>query len=219
MKTIRANKIFALVKEQGQERIAHVRIPQRRGPYVEDGSAKLIETFLLIALLKITQAKKVFEFGTYLGSTTLNLALNSDATIYTLDLDWISAPEAQQSPYDASVTDFRLTHPKMEFEDFPELCIVQLFGDSTKKDLSVYYGQFDLAWIDGGHDFDTITADSRNALCLLKDQGGAVAWHDYAKPDFPDVTNFLDRMEKGGVPLFHIEDTSLVIYFNWPVGL
>jgi hypothetical protein len=68
MHEIRPYKLFTLIEAPPSERIAHVQIPPRRGA----GGVSLLETFLIVAATQIVTARRIFEFGTFLGSTTLN---------------------------------------------------------------------------------------------------------------------------------------------------
>lgn len=218
IKTIRPWRIFNQVEAQGAERVAHVRIPQRRDPANNDRSLRLLETFLLIALLKLTKAERVFEFGTYLGSNALNLALNSDAEVYTLDLDLKSAGNVTGRPEDLECTAERLkAGRRMEWEAFPGLKICPILGDSTRMDLSAFFGKVDLVWLDGGRDERTICADAENALKMLRpDKLAVIGWHDYQA--IPELTHFLDVASLVS-ELYHIEDTSTVLKFNRSMNL
>jgi Methyltransferase domain len=222
IQSIRANRIFSLLKQTGPERIAHVRFPLRRDPLVADYSLKLIETYVLLALAKITDAKRIFEFGTFLGSTTLNLALNTDAQVITLDLDHESAQQAASPrPEDHPAIDFRLNHYEMEWEPFPIVKdrIYALHGDSTKRDLSMFSETIELVWVDGGRDRHTVESDAGNAFRMLNPKHlSAIGWHDYLHPDCGELNQFLERLSNR-VPLFHVIDTAMVIFFNQPVTL
>ena len=51
------------------------------------GNVSIEEEYYLANIVKIIQPSTIFEFGTFNGRTTLQLALNAtDAKIYTLDL-------------------------------------------------------------------------------------------------------------------------------------
>lgn len=67
MRHIRPYKIFTLIDEPPRDRIVKIVIPSRRGV----GGTSLLETLLIIAAIRIADARRVFEFGTFLGSNTL----------------------------------------------------------------------------------------------------------------------------------------------------
>src|SRR3954452_24030594 len=99
---IRPYRLFNLIDAAPSERVAQFVLPGGRGA----GSVSVLETSLLLATLRVLNPKRIFEFGTFLGNTTLNLALNSseDAKILTLDFDEQSAAGARQDPWDAPLT-------------------------------------------------------------------------------------------------------------------
>jgi hypothetical protein len=232
---IRPSKLFGLVEEEGPERVVQIRIPKRRNPDGPDRSAKLLETMVLLACMKLTKAMRVFEFGTCLGSTAVNLALNGlpNSEIYTLDLDWNSASTANQTESDRDTTQFGLTNAwewsrfSIEGSDnrggLMPLGVLggrikPLYGDSTRTNLRRFDESIDLVWIDGGHDYLTVARDTANALHMVRtDRLSVVAWHDYRNPECPDVTKLLDELPLER--LYWVEDTMVVLHFNREIGL
>src|SRR5215831_19609127 len=69
-----------LVPNSQQIRIEHVDY--------EDGTQSLFQLFIINSLCSLFRPLRLFEFGTFRGRTTLNLAANSPdgATVFTLDL-------------------------------------------------------------------------------------------------------------------------------------
>src|SRR5437016_4920323 len=157
---IRPYRIFNLIDAPPAERVANIALPSRRGM----GGVSLLETSLIIAAARVVGARKVFEFGTYLGSTTLNLALNTpeDAEILTIDLDEHYAKEVQQDPADAPLTQIHIAEKSsLAFMGSPvSQKIRTLTGNSTTFDFSAWRGSVDLAFIDGGHDLATVKSDT-----------------------------------------------------------
>ena len=167
----------------------------------------------LIALCKIVryrQPKVIFEIGTYLGGTTLQLAANSRAEVYTLDLpppghkDYVPPhiwdPESDVYP----------DQPGIRFQGSQyESRIHQLFGDSQTYDFTPYYGSVDFVFVDGGHHYEFVLRDSQNALNMISPDG-VVIWHDYASYA-PGVVQALNELAKV-VQLVRIAGTSLVIH-------
>src|ERR1019366_10711613 len=98
MHHIRPYQIFAIVDSPPAERIVSMQIPPRRAV----GSLTLLETCVLLSASRIVKATRIFEFGTFLGSTTLNLASNipPDGRVWTLDLDPKRVGEVSQHPAD-----------------------------------------------------------------------------------------------------------------------
>jgi len=180
----------------------------------------MLETALLIAAAQAVSAKRIFEFGTFLGTTTFNLALNipADGRVFTLDLDEVSAEELSQHPSDAPLTKAHLAaRPDFEGSSVAER-ITQLQGNSIAFDFSPWAGSIDLVFVDGGHDLETVTADTEAAFRLVAgDRPSCVLWHDYRNADYPDLTDYLEQLASSR-QLYHIEDTMLCAWFNEPIG-
>jgi hypothetical protein len=183
------------------------------------GGISLLETFLLITAIRITSATRIFEFGTYLGSTTLNLALNTpaDAQIFTLDLDRESAKKLSQDVYDAPLTATHLDAATYDFSDSKVRHKIEtLSGDSQRFDFSQWTGTIDLAFIDGGHDVPTASADTKSAMRMVRqDKPSCILWHDYRNPEYPALAEYLDELSQE-LEMFHIEDTKLCLCFQGP---
>jgi len=217
LRHIRPYRVFALVDKPPAERIAQFQIPPRRGA----GGITMLETALLIAAAQAVSAKRIFEFGTFLGSTTLNLALNvpDNGRVFTLDLDETSARQLHQHPADAPLTTIHLaSHTDFEGSSVARR-ITQLRGNSVAFDFSSWAGSIDLVFVDGGHDLTTVEADTEAAFRLVAgDRPSCVLWHDYGNADYPDLTSYLEQLASTR-RLFHIEDTMLCAWFNDPLGL
>ena len=210
MKHIRPYLLFSLLDSAPAERIASVKIPYRC-------DLKLLETFLLVAAMRLVNAERIFEFGTFFGSTTLNLALNSPphAEIFTLDLTPEDAGSLEQDPTDAPLTKMHFEQSAMEFHEATvSHKIKELRGNSKTFDFRPWKDSIDLVFIDGGHDYATVKSDTNNAIDMLrKDRPACIFWHDYRNPECSGNTFFLDELSKSH-DLFHVEDSMLCGWFN-----
>lgn len=201
-----------------------VRIPVRRldevclspgrvvvdiAPFTE-GDPTPLELFCLGALVRSSGARNIFEIGTFEGTTTLQLALNTpaDAAIWTLDLPADAVDRTrypvlpQERPY------ILKSAPGGRFRGTAEATkIRQLVGDSATFPLGPYEGRMDLVVVDGSHALDYVRSDSAHALALAR-PGGWIVWHDYGV--WPDVTTGLHELA-GRVPVVRLEGTSLVV--------
>ena len=216
IQTIRPYRIFTALAGRLEERCATVPIPPRRGY----GGVSLLEAFLLITSCRIVNAKRLFEFGTFMGSTTLLLALNSaeDARVSTFDLG--SAPSAHQHEDDAPLTAMHLAskHALDFIGTRVEQKITTLNGDSLTYDFSPFHNQMDWIFIDGGHDLACVKVDTENAFRMIDPTKPAcIAWHDYRNPhaDYSDLSRYLqDLAQKHSI--FHVGDTMLCFWFSNP---
>ena len=179
-----------------------------------DGNVTDRELLTIARLVAATNAKSLFEFGTFDGRTTLNLAMNAgaDAKVWTLDLpasaaESTSAPlhphETQYAMKDASGVRYRGT--------VAESRITQLYGDSGTFDFTAFAKSIDLAFVDGSHAYSYVINDSLHAIEMVR-PGGTILWHDYARWD--DVTRALDdlkRVRAEFAGLRWIEGTTLAV--------
>ena len=180
----------------------------------------MLETFLLITAAKAISAKRLFEIGTFLGNTTLNLALNTsdDARIFTLDLDRSSAQPLTQNSFDAPLTAIHLSQESsLDFSSSPVARKIRtLCGSSLTFDFSEWQSSIDLVFIDGGHDRASLLSDTENALHMARrDRTSCIFWHDYGNSEYPELTACLDELSQE-LEMFHIGDTMLCVNFQGP---
>jgi SAM-dependent methyltransferase len=139
---------------------------------------RLDEEILIGLTVQAVGARRIFEIGTFDGSTTRVLAdiAGEGAEVFTLDLPEAEFDHTQRPPpgFDGERigTKFRgaAVQPRIK----------QLFGDSLKFDFSPYERYIDLVFVEGAHDYLHGLADSRTALRLVR-PGGAVLWHDFSE--------------------------------------
>jgi hypothetical protein len=218
MRHIRPYKIFTLIEALPPQRVANIALPSRRGA----GGTSLLETSLIIAASRIVDALRLFEFGTFLGSNTLNMALNTpvDAEIFTLDLDGQCTTEGAQHPEDAPLTQMHLaSRSSLDFIGSSVAGKIKtLIGNSTQFDFSAWRRSVDFVFIDGGHDVLTAKSDTENAFEMVtKDKPSCIMWHDYRSWNYPALTCYLDELAQER-EMFHVEDTMLCAWFNDPNG-
>ena len=155
-------------------------------------SISLLESAALSALIKKVRAKRVFEFGTYKGVSTTQMALNlpTDGLIYTLDLpEKDGGKVALQIPKEseraiAGETGKGSLIPKHLLRQ-----IVFLKEDSAHFDPKPFEGTMDLVFVDGAHSSDYVRNDTEKGWRMLRD-GGVMAWHD-CTPSHRDVVHYL----------------------------
>lgn len=171
----------------------------------QHGDMPLHEMVMLCRLIRVRQPRVIFEIGTFHGGTTLQMAANSAAQIYTLDLP----PEAPKPVWDATL-DVYPGRAGARFLDSPYAArITQLWGDSRTFDYRPYHGQCDVVFVDACHHYEFVKQDSANALRLVSPTG-LVIWHDYA-PEAPGVVQALEELASQ-IPLVHLADTCFVVF-------
>jgi predicted O-methyltransferase YrrM len=204
-------------------------------PSSKIGGLTLLESSILISLLKLLNSTQIFEFGTYMGATSVLLAQNSsvDARITTLDIEpdemakqqyGVNKENIENEDYlrNDSVNDNYL---RGEFankgaiyinqaNDDLKQKIIQIYSDSRTLDLQSnnFVDRFDFIFIDGGHDYETIKNDTEKALQMVKDDS-IVIWHDYRSQIHGDVTRFVDLYSSSN-SIIHVQSTMLAFMLN-----
>lgn len=194
-------------------------------PTSQIGGLTLLESSILVSFIKLINPKYLFEFGTYMGATSVLLASNThkSSKIYTLDID---PKEFEKN--ESSVDMTKILIDDKENDNFLRNTFVsdgaKYIKNSSKKiqnkiktilqnslDLDPkkkkFLGKFDFIFIDGGHEYHIVKKDTENALMMLK-ENGIIFWHDYNSNIHDDVTKFLDEYSKNN-KIYHVENTMI----------
>lgn len=177
------------------------------------GTPWSIEAPYLCGAARAIDAHNVLEIGTYIGSTTIQLAANIPDTgrIYTVDIDPADAAHlnGHLSRYDRQLVAKQHAQIGSVFREHPLASrICQIIGDSARIDYRQYVDHFDLAYIDGGHSYTQVRGDTEAVLPLMR-PGGVVFWHDY-EPLCPGVVHYLHELSRT-LPVRHIKGTQLAV--------
>jgi len=176
------------------------------------GSMTVEEIYNVALIVKHINPKVIFEFGTFIGVTTLQLASNSDSDskIYTLNLSSTETKTKYSIGRDEEEKNLPSLQPGNRFRD-TEFAgkIHQLYGDSAEYDFSEFEGKVDLILVDASHEYAYVKSDTENAIKMLK-KGGSILWHDY--PNSPGVYNYLNEISDK-ITICHIKDTHLACAF------
>lgn len=173
------------------------------------GNISFGELTAIAAIVKLTNPKTIFEFGTFDGTTTLQMALNSadDTKIYTLNI----SPDTQKSHLRSDSGDVLFKDKFIIGEKFlnnnSSKKINQIIADSALYNYSPHYNSIGLIFIDGSHSYEYVKNDTEQALKMIKN-GGLILWHDYLV--WNGVSDYLNELCYK-IKLVHIKGTSLVI--------
>lgn len=193
-------------------------------PSPDIGGMTLLESSVLVSLAKLSQAKTLFEFGTFMGATTLLLAENTpgDSRVVTLDISpqELAALEGKPTGDVLKDGDANDDFLRTQFAQQGARCISrasaevqakvrQILQNSTTLNVSAlgFEQQFDFIFIDGGHHHNIVKKDTENAYRMAK-PNAVIAWHDYASTIHSDVTTFLGEHAKGR-EIFHVQNTMI----------
>ena len=184
------------------------------------GNVSLLELLIINQLIASSKPSKIFEFGTFDGRTTLNMAANSPegALVYTLDLPRESMADTK---FDLETPELELIEKDLSGSRFyarkESEKIRQFYGDSAQFDFRPYAGQVDFIFVDASHAYDYVLSDSENALKMLNGKQGLILWHDYGV--WNGVTRALNELQSQRaefIELKHIDGTSLAILVSKP---
>jgi predicted O-methyltransferase YrrM len=160
----------------------------------------LPELLTLAGICRYIKPRRIFEIGTYTGSSTLVMAINTphDTEIFTLDL--------QASEQIGSA--FRNTTYSSK--------IHQLYGNSLTFDYTPYQQSMDLVLVDANHSYECVRSDTEKAFALLR-PGGVIVWDDYrwleCHSECVGVTRFLNKFQARR-PLSSLSGTRFAIYVD-----
>jgi SAM-dependent methyltransferase len=125
------------------------------------------------ALADLAKGKHVLEVGSYCGRSTICLARTADHVTAVDPFDGRTTPRPKPTyeTFRENVGRYQVGHKVRAFRGtFDEFC----------RDDRIL--PFDLIFIDGAHDYDSVKNDIRHALRLLA-PGGLLAFHDFREHD------------------------------------
>lgn len=165
-----------------------------RMPTGSFGDSPLTDLMVLCTLVRMRRPKNVFEFGTFRGLATLQLALNTEEStrIFTLDIPPEKRSTLTEGGWDAGVSDSIIGEL---YRNSPYASrVTQILCDSRELDTTPYAGQMDFIFIDASHEYEFVKNDSEKAFQMVS-RGGIIAWHDYAET-FHGVRRYLEELAR-----------------------
>lgn len=191
------------------------------------GSLLTLEVSIIVALLRLINPMRIFEFGTFNGSSALlfarNTSDNSHITTLDLPLERISSNASDDLDiFDAEENDEFL---RQEFKrkgafyldrapDSARKKVARLLQDSLSFDPQkegLEHSQ-DLVFIDGGHDYDTVKNDTEKAVAMCK-RDHVLIWHDFGSAIHTEVEKYLKDVGAEYLPI-SVAHTMLAISFG-----
>lgn len=175
------------------------------------GILSVLESILLIKMLRIVDANFAFEFGTFKGYTTRLLLENlpdrnlQGHRIFTLDLESIEGIEF--SGDDERIARISLSSHRAYLLSKKASSVCQLLMDSISLNEAEYMGKIDLIFIDANHDLKYVKSDTEKSL-VMRSEKSFVVWHDFGNPLFPELTSYLENLACT-MPVYSIQNTML----------
>jgi hypothetical protein len=172
-------------------------------PTSNEGQVSHLELLCIVALSKfhLKPQQNFLEIGTYDGNTALNVSQNIDITsnVFTIDLPEDTLVQGRFS-YDNYLIK---NNNRQNKKHLLQKNVSQIYHDSTTLDFSNI--NFNAAFIDGGHDYETVKSDTNNVLKYIK-KPGFILWHDYdIECEIGDLLHSLTKE----YPIQSIEGTRL----------
>jgi predicted O-methyltransferase YrrM len=164
------------------------------------------EQAVLDAVVRFTEPRTIFEFGTATGDGAVLLAdaAPDGATVHTVDVpDQDLSANGPLSP-DMIGRQFR---SRSEYTNR----IVQHRVDLASFDATPYRSAVDLVFVDDGHTYDDVTRDSRLALEMVA-PGGCIIWDDYGPPHDGAIRALNELSAR--TPLVRIRGTCLIAHLR-----
>ncbi len=179
----------------------------------DETSPFTIDLLTLCLFCRALEPRTIFEIGTFVGYTSLHMALNSPAEtrVFTLDL-----PAAdRRTSLRTTATDHKLIDRDVGPAVFQgtevDGRIERLFGDSATFDFSRWHRSVDLFFVDGAHSYEYVRSDTMNALECVR-PGGVVVWHDYGRLEQSGVTRWLHEFSRDH-EVFAVPNGSIAYHF------
>lgn len=166
------------------------------------------------AITKALQPRAILEFGTFMGVSTLTMALNSpeDCRIVTIDLpnDYRLADLATLAPGEHRMVRNSVDKTGSAYREHPLVGkISELRANSLNIDVTEHIHNVDFCLIDGGHSYEIVRSDTINALRVLT-PSGIIMWDDY-RWKAPGVTKYLEELQTQ-YRLYRVSGTNYAIY-------
>ncbi|MFC1705288.1 class I SAM-dependent methyltransferase [Planctomycetota bacterium] len=209
LRHVRPHAIFGLVPRD--DLVSVIPLP------VTHSLTTMLERAVLTALVRLTRPQHIFEFGTYQGETTVLLAANSQAAVFTLDLDAAIRTQGERlfDQFESKNLKERLDNPPLFVGTQYEQRITQIVCDSLDYDEGALGKMVDFTLIDGGHNIEVVRSDTQKALKMRSNSERAcIVWHDYGNTQY-EITEYLEGLAQD-MPLVHVEESQ---YVFWCPGL
>jgi predicted O-methyltransferase YrrM len=172
-------------------------------------TSMITDLLLLRGLAKRYSKCAYLEIGIHRGESLVAVAgVTSDCTGLTL-----SAAEMTRMGFPKEVIDVQglFIKDRKDIKVYEENSLTFDFKSLNKK--------YDLIFVDGDHEHDSVVKDTQNVFKLLKNEQSIIVWHDYG------VTNEIVRHEVlaailEGTPteyhknLYHVSSTMCAVFIN-----
>lgn len=148
------------------------------------------------ALVTLAAGKRVLEIGSFCGLSTVVMARVAEHVTAVDYFDGRGTPEPQNT-----LPEFRRNIRRYGVADKVVTC---------HPDAELPLAEYDLAYIDGAHDYESVTADTEKAMSVLAPDG-LIAYHDFHHALHPGVARVVDVLVQAGGELVSTTNTLAVV--------
>jgi len=119
----------------------------------------------------------ILEIGCWQGRSTKMLAAMTPGTVITVD-DFRGEVDAPMESNDLRAAFYKHLEPEIGAGK-----VTHMHGSSqAARQLNFHHAGFDMIFIDGGHDYDSVIHDCEMAKAFIA-PGGVICGHDWFQPD------------------------------------
>jgi len=147
-------------------------------------------------LAELAAGKRVLEIGSYCGLSTICMARTAD---HVTAVDYF---DGRGTPAPGDTRD--------RFKSNLERYEVASKVTMAHPDAIYPLAEYDLAFIDGDHDYESVAADVRRVLDVLT-LNGLIAFHDYKHPSHAGVEQAVDDLLIDGGEILSVHETVAVV--------
>lgn len=146
-------------------------------------------------LAHLAKGKRVLEIGSYAGLSTIIMARAAESVtaLDYFDGRGTPTPGDTRQAFDTNIKRYGVADK-----------VTALSPDEFTG------GEFDLIFVDGAHDLESVEADIAKARNWLA-PGGLMAFHDYGEPMHPGVREAIEAFVSDGAEILSIHDTIAVV--------
>lgn len=151
-------------------------------------------------LAELAAGKRVLEIGSFCGLSTVCLARTAEHVTAVDYFDGRGTP----NPGDTSQQFAR------NLQRYGVAHKVTAKHPSSLEIGDLPCEKYDVVFIDGAHDFDSVKVDAIHALNLVA-PGGLIAFHDYQEPCHPGIARVVDGLVLDGAEILSVTGTLAVV--------
>lgn len=150
-----------------------------------------------LALADLCRGKDVLEIGSYCGLSTICIARTARHVTSVDYFDGRGTPNPRET-----LDSFWANLRRYQIADRVDAI--------NPEDMSLIDREYDIAFIDGAHDYQSVSTDIEKAQKVLR-PGGLLVFHDYRNPGDPGVDKAVDELLLMGGELLSVTNTIAVV--------